>query len=269
MDHLLKQYRWFGLVCLQTAITLQFFMLRHVDAWAEKYLASDSFAAKLLVFLASSSALFLLTAKLPLLWYEHFGWKLLNPRVNIEGIWKYNVVYYTPDTSLLRREGQEKILNILTHIKDNHGQMWVDQGVFCVSVQEGVGYLGEGPTAYKVTWKGTAVNISSQGTVGLYYTTNHGGVKFNGFDDLVVRRRDKRGSPLELFGHFWMISEGTAFVLRGEITYTREGGAENRPAPSNRINGTAGARIATAEQSHALEPAAGPVSIGKSSPPAQ
>jgi hypothetical protein len=227
MDHLLKQYRWVGLLCLQAAITLQFFMLRHVDDWAVKYLSSDSFAAKLVMFIASSSALFFLAAKLPLLWYEHFGWKLLNPRVNIEGRWKYSVVYYPPDTSLLRKDGHDKILSILSHIKNNHGQMWVDQGVFGVSVQEGVGYLGEGPTAFKVTWKATAVTISTQGSVGLYYTTNHGGVKFNGFDDLIVRSRDRRGRPVEIFGHFWMISEVSGFVIRGEITYTREASTEN------------------------------------------
>lgn len=269
MDHLLKQYRWFGLLCLQAAITLQFFMLRHVDDWAAKYFASNSFAAKLLVFIASSSVLFFLIAKLPLLWYEHFGWKLLNPRVIIEGRWMYSVVYYPPDTSLLRKEGQDKLLNILSHIKDNHGQMWVDQGVFIVSVQEGVGYLGEGPTAYKVTWKGSAVTISTQGTVGLYYSTNHGGVKFNGFDDLVVRSRDTRGRPTELFGHFWMISEGTSFVLRGEITYTRDNGLANSSAPTTRYISTSDKTLAIAEQSHALEPASGPVSNREPSPPAQ
>jgi hypothetical protein len=269
MDNLLKQYRWFGLLCLQAAITLQFFMVRHVDDWAIRYFASNSFAAKLLMFIASSSVLFFLIGKLPLLWYEHVGWKLFNPKINIEGRWQYSVVYYNPDTSLLRKEGQDKLLKILSHIKDNHGQMWVDQGVFLVSVQEGVGYLGQGPTAFKVTWKGSAVIISTQGTVGLYYSTNHGGVKFNGFDDLVVRSRDARGRPTELFGHFWMVSEGTAFVLRGEITYTRDAMVAYSSAPSTRYIGKTDKGLAMAEQSHALEPAAGPDLNGTSSPPAQ
>jgi hypothetical protein len=222
MEELLKQYRWFSLLCLQTAITLQFFMLRHVDTWAVNFLGSDSYAAKILMFIVSSSALFMLVAQAPLYWYEYFGWKILNPKINIEGRWRYHVVYYKPETTLLRKEGQEKVANILSHIKDNHGQMWVEQGVYSIVVQEGVGYLGAGPTALMVAWKGTSVTITRQGTVGLYYSTNHGGVKFNGFDDLVVRIRDKRGRPIELFGHFWMIPEGTSFVLRGEVTYRRE-----------------------------------------------
>jgi hypothetical protein len=147
--------------------------------------------------------------------------------------------------------------------------MWVDQGVFLASVQEGVGYLGEGPTAYKVTWKGSAVNISTQGTVGLYYSTNHGGVKFNGFDDLVVRSRDTRGRPTELFGHFWMISEGTAFVLRGEIIYTRDCGVANKSAATPRNISTSEKSLAIAEQSHAPAPAAARVSSGEKLPPAQ
>jgi hypothetical protein len=230
MDDLLKQYRWFGLLCLQSAITLQFFMLRHVDDWAVKYFGSDSVPAKLLMFIASSSALFFLIARMPILWYERFGWKRLNPRVDIQGRWNYGVVYYPPDTSHLRKDGHERITRLLAHIKDNHGQMWVEQGVFSVTIQEAVGYLGEGPTAFKVTWKATAVIVSSQGTVGFFYTTNHGGLKFNGFDDLVVRSRDRRRRPTELFGHFWMISEETGFVLRGEITYTRAHDVESGPA---------------------------------------
>jgi hypothetical protein len=67
-------------------------MLRHVDDWAVRYFASNGFGAKLLMFIASSSVLFLLVARLPLFWYEYFGWKLFNPRVNIEGRWKYSLL---------------------------------------------------------------------------------------------------------------------------------------------------------------------------------
>lgn len=221
MEEMAKHFKAFGFLWLEVAIIAQFFAIQVVFPTLPAQTTQATFFNGLIFFLLANSSLYLLLAGLPLLWFEKAGWKVFHRKVNVAGGWRYAILYYTPNTQYLKKGGQEKLINLLNRLKDNHGEVWFDQTVFGISVQEGAGYLGQGPDALKATWKGTSVSVTKQGNVVVHFSANLGGIKFNGIDDLTVSKRDKKGQPIEMFGHFLMVPDGTDFVLRGEITYYR------------------------------------------------
>ncbi|MBW9262213.1 MAG: hypothetical protein K1564_11640 [Candidatus Thiodiazotropha sp. (ex. Lucinisca nassula)] len=218
MEEISKQYKMFGLLWLEIAVILQFFIVQVL--WPSISQGStSSFMDSLVFFVLANSTLYIGVAGLPLLWFEKKGWKIFHRQLNISGKWNYKIVYYEPETKHLRKEGQEQLIKLIDHLTDNHGEVWIRQGVFGVNAQQGVGILGESPNAMKATWKGTSVSVEKDGKVLIYFQANLGGIKFSGLDDLTVCKTDDKQQPVEMFGHFHLLPEGLDFVLRGEVTY--------------------------------------------------
>src|SRR5262245_49410571 len=202
MEDMTKHYKALGLLWLEIAVIAQFFVIQVVFPKLPAQTTQSDFFTSLLFFLLANSSLYLLLAGLPLLWFERAGWKVLHRKVNVKGRWRYAIYYYPPNTEYLKKVGQGKLLDLINRLKDNHGEVWIDQTVFGISVQEGTGYLGQGPDALKTTWKGTSVSVTKQGNVVIHFSSNLGGIKFNGIDDLTVSKRDTKEQPIEMFGHF-------------------------------------------------------------------
>ena len=222
MENIAKQYKAVGMFWLGIAIMLQFFVIQVVLPFlAQATTAKDSFGSFIL-FVLTNSGLYLIIAGAPLLWFEKAGWRRLNRRIYLHGKWNYKMTWYDPPTKHLNRVGQDKLRSLILRLNNNHGEVCITQSLFGISIHEGTGTLGSGPGAPRTTWTGVSVAVSDSGKVIIFFTSNLGGIKFNGVDDLTVSKR-KKGEPIEMVGHCQLIQEpaDSDFVIRGEITYFR------------------------------------------------
>jgi len=221
MDNMVKQYKSLGLFALETSIIAQFYIIIYVIPLVQSNVTSLSWIFKFLTFVFSSTALYLVVAKGPIFWFEKFGWKLFNKNINFNGLWNYeHVCYDLVDNDIFTKKGKEQIMKLIEKLKNNHGQVLIEQDVFEISVKEGAGKLGNEQESPIATWKVNAVDFAKDGTFVYQFTSILGGSKFAGIDTLTVIKRDK-GKPIEMAGETLLMPENNAFVLRGQINLKR------------------------------------------------
>lgn len=218
VDHLTKQYKTLAIFLLGTAITVQFLVVQ--------VLCKSQYAAFFINgpigFMLSNSFIYGCIASLPLYLFEKKAWKHANPKIDLDGQWEYEVKYYKPTTKHLTKKAQHKLIELLNHIQNNHGKVRITQTPFEICFQEGSGSIsGENNSSCHATWKGISANVSKEGQVLVHFQSNLGGIRFEGIDDLMISERTNKGRPIEMKGHFRMITEGANVVLAGEVKYLR------------------------------------------------
>lgn len=222
MDSIVKQYRAIGLLALEVSIIAQFYILMYAIPLVVSSQSSMSLIIKFIVFILSSTTLYLIVAKGPIYWFEKYGWKLFNRKVDFHGQWEYKHSCHTPSNAEhFTEEGRAEIDSLIERLKENHGKVIIEQNVFGISVQEGVGRLGEDQSAPITMWTVNSANFKTDGTFVIQFTSRLGGVTFNGIDTLVVQKRDKKGKPTEMTGQTLLRPENKDYVLNGQITYKR------------------------------------------------
>lgn len=220
MPDLVTQYRSLGASLLGVAITLNYFVVNTVIPAISQLLQPDTWLYKLVIFVVTNGSVYVFVVVGPLVWYERWGWRWFNANVYFRGKWEYRVTYYKPPTETLKKRAADKLAKLLGDLEENHGTLYMKQSLFRLSFQEGTGQLRSGK--YTVA-RARSVKVARDGSVMIHVELNLGGMRFLGIDDLIVKARSKgeTGMPLEMSGHFRLISEAEDFVLRGEITYTR------------------------------------------------
>jgi hypothetical protein len=221
MDSIVKQYKAIGLLALEVSIIAQFYILMYAIPLALSSQTSMSLIIKFIIFILSSTTLYLIVAKGPIYWFEKFGWKLFNRKINFHGQWNYEHCCFPPSNyEHFTKKGKDEINGLIEKLKDNHGQVIIEQNVFGISVQEGAGCLGKDQSAPIATWSVNSASFGTNGTFVIQFTSKLGGTTFNGIDTLIVQKRHK-GKPVEMKGETLLRPENKDYVLIGQITYKR------------------------------------------------
>ena len=221
MDNIVKQYKALGILSLELSIIAQFYILIYVIPFISFNPTSVDLINKFVVFILSSTTLYMIVAKGPLYWFEKVGWKQFNRKFNFHGEWNYLVSFYKPESNkIFTKEGIGQIKDFLEKLSDNHGRVFIKQTVFGVSTQDGTGFLGKDQSAPITTWKANSASFDEYGTLIVNYTNTLGGIKGVGIDTYTVTKRD-RGKPIEMSGHFVWMPDNTNFIFRGELSFKR------------------------------------------------
>lgn len=178
-----------------------------------------------ILFVLTSSTLYLFIAKLPLYFYKNIGWKIFNKSIDFQGVWNYkhhcSSLTETDIKKHFKADAVKEQDSVIEKLKENHGKVFFNQSIFGISVQEGTGALGRNEDSSKTTWKGISVNYNREGDFVVHFESILGDIKFKGIDTLTVSERDRKGRPKALTGHSILVPENKNFVFRGQITYYR------------------------------------------------
>ena len=224
MTKLSDQHKRLGILSLEVAIIAQFFILTFILPSLPQFITYKRWINDFVVFILTSTTLYLFLAKLPLYLFEKFGWRLFNKNIDFHGVWNYRHFCYPlsdNDRKYLKEIALKEKRDIIERLKENHGKVFFKQSVFDISVQQGTGILGHSQDSSKTTWRGISVNYDNDGSFVVHFESTLTELKFQGIDTLTVDKWDKNGRPLILVGQTILIAENTNHVLRGEITYSR------------------------------------------------
>lgn len=101
MQKVMNQYKTLLGVLISLAILLQYFVLQWIKPFLDQSLKGSSptlaLAVEALTFLGTSTSIYILLCRGGLLWYEHVGWKVLNPDIDLSGKWTAEF-FYNPET---------------------------------------------------------------------------------------------------------------------------------------------------------------------------
>jgi len=240
LDKTTTQFKRLAIVLLTFATIAYALLARLLDEEMSSFFENAAGFREVLTFLLSVSAVYSVVLVLPLLMFERWGWRIVNPKIDFNGYWKLKVTYRHIERShkdpAMNLEMPAEFLNTLT----------IRQTPFRVRIVEAVAVPFE-------QWTASNCEVTRDGGISFVYKATRqveSGSRyptdFGGLETAQVDSRDYRGRPKTLRGQFFHIAKPNIPLYRGTSFYQRV----NRKAHVELTRKTASDAKVTPEKRH-------------------